>query len=210
MNGRAFLEKVAKEQLAGGKGMVNRWEIQGIARGLVAAGVLDQQDADQVMTWLRTKMTEAGMLKVVTLGGQGTVSTSMPVARVPAGAVAERPPLPVLKRVVSLAGRSFTIADKTLHLVSLEVWSTMLVVRTARTYDEDDQPKYLDARLRWRGWDDQGTEYRSNSSTGSLWPQLIVDNRMYEPGPPDDARIFTVVAEHPTAQAVVELPLTSD
>lgn len=187
--------------------MVNRWEIQGIARGLVAAGVLDQRDADQVMTWLRTKMTEAGMLKVVTLGGQGTVTTSSPLPVV--RAVAERPPLPALKRVVSLAGRSFTIADKTLNLISLEVWSSMIVVRTARGYDEDDQPKYLDARLRWRGWDDMGTEYRSNSSTGTLWPQLIVDNRMYEPGPPDDARTFTVVAEHPSAQAVVELPLTS-
>jgi len=82
----------------------------------------------------------------------------------------------------------------------------MLVVRTARPHDEDDQPKYLDARLRWRGWDDVGTNTAATAAPGSLWPRLIVDNRMYEPGPPDDARTFTVVAEHPTAQAVVELP----
>jgi len=34
MNGRAFLQQVAKEQLAGGTSTVNRWEIQGIARGI--------------------------------------------------------------------------------------------------------------------------------------------------------------------------------
>jgi hypothetical protein len=209
MNGRAFLEQVAKEQFAGGKGTVNRWEIQGIARGLVAAGVLDQRDADQVMTWLRTKMTEAGMLRAVKFGDSMT-SGSLAVAPIPVPP--ERPsaspqPPPRLCRVMSLEGRTFTISGVTSTLVSLEVWSTMLVVRTARPHDQEEPPTFLDPRLRWRGWDDAGTEYRSNTGTGSTWHNLRVDSRMYEPGPPDEARIFTMVVEHPDHQAVVELPL---
>jgi hypothetical protein len=117
-------------------------------------------------------------------------------------------PVPELKRVVSLAGRTFTINDRTTRLVSLEVWTTMIVVRTARPDTHDEPPGLLDDRLRWRGWDDIGTEYRSNTATGANWNSLIVDSRMYEPGPPDEAQIFTMVVEHPDHQAVVELPLS--
>jgi len=82
-------------------------------------------------------------------------------------------------------------------------------VRTARPHDQDEPPTFLDPRLRWRGWDDTGTEYRSNIGTGSTWHNLRVDSRMYEPGPPDEARIFTMVVEYPDHQAVVELPLVN-
>ena len=204
MNGRAFLEKVVKEQWDGGKGKVNRWELQGLARGLVAAGVLDQQDADRIMTWLRTKMTEAGMLRTV------RYEPSAPVARPPVVEV-DSPqgdaPVPELRRVIPLAGRTFTIDGVTTSLVSLEVWSTMLIVRTARPEDRRHQPVFTDERLRWRGWDDAGTEYRSNSGTDTHWNSLVVDSRMYEPGPPDEAELFTMVVEHPDHQAVVEIPL---
>jgi hypothetical protein len=205
MNGRAFLEKVVKEQWAGGKGKVNRWELQGLARGLVAAGVLDQQDADQVMTWLRTKMTEAGMLRTVRFDPVPAVAPRMPA--VPVDSPLVDTPVPELKRVISLAGRTFTINDITTSLVSLEVWNTMLILRTARPNDREEPPGLVDDRLRWRGWDDIGTEYRSNTATGATWNSLVVDSRMYEPGPPDEAKIFTMVVEHPDHQALVELPL---
>jgi hypothetical protein len=205
MNGRAFLEKVVKEQWDGGKGKVNRWELQGLARGLVAAGVLDQQDADRIMTWLRTKMTEAGMLRTVRFDAVPAVVARAPA--VPVDSVKIDVPVPELRRVIPLAGRTFTINGITTSLVSLEVWSTMLIVRTARAEGQDEPPSFLTEQMRWRGWDDAGTEYRSNSGTGASWNSLIVDSRMYEPGPPDEAKTFTMVVEHPDHQALVELPL---
>jgi hypothetical protein len=150
-------------------------------------------------------MTEAGMLRTVRFDPVPAVTPRAPAA--PVDSLQVDTPMPELRRVISLAGRTFTINHITTSLVSLEVWNTMVVVRTARANDQEEPPGLVDDQLRWRGWDDIGTEYRSNTGTGANWNSLIVCSRLYEPGPPDEAKIFTMVVEHPGHQALVELPL---
>ncbi|MET0136623.1 MAG: hypothetical protein ABW215_23790 [Kibdelosporangium sp.] len=218
MDGQAYLENLIADRLgevrrqpAETRGAaVNLAEIQGVAKGLVAADVLRQQDADRTLTDLRKTMERAGWLTEKT--SFSSTSVQFGAGRtVPGGDGSDEPEL---LRVISLAGRTFDTGDMTTRLVSLEVWSTMIVVRSVFPSGYEVSPagrlKFWDLRWRWRAWDDVGTEYRSNSGGGGSGSHdLIFDSRTFEPGPPHEARTLTMLVEHPTHQAVVELPLVS-
>lgn len=57
MDGRGYLEKLIADSLGAGKGQpafagqsgINRFEIRGVAIGLVAAGALPQEEAEQIL-----------------------------------------------------------------------------------------------------------------------------------------------------------------
>lgn len=193
MDGRAYLEKVIGDRLGSIRGLpdasrtssLNLPELEGIATGLVAAGALAQSDAEKLLGDLHKTMARPS---------------------------AVHPPKNNLLRVISLAGRTFTQGTVPTTLISLELWSTMLVLRTAVQANDDDWDhetavKFWDARSRWRAWDDTGTEYRTTTSTATNADDIQIESRIFYPGPPEEARFLTLVVEHPEHQAQLELPL---
>jgi hypothetical protein len=221
MDGRGYLEKLIADSLGAGKGQpalgrqsgINRFEIRGVAIGLVAAGALSQEEAEQILADLDATLQRSGWLKVVrqetstTTSGEAVamrVGTERPEWR----QAIEDPPTPVLRHVVPLAGRTLTVGETTANLVSLEVWSTLLVLSVAHV---DVDAHRLRGRfgpgVRWRGWDDVGTQYRGGSWGGSGSHALFVERRVFEPGPPERARVLTLVIEHAGGQITVPIPL---
>jgi hypothetical protein len=220
MDGRRYLEKLIADSLGAGRGQpaagrqssFDRREIRGVAIGLVAAGTLAQEEADRILADLDETLQRSGRLKVVHAEGSASAGFA-PVAR-PVGTerpewrqAIEEPPTPVLRHVVSLAGRTLPISGTTAHLVSLEVWSSFVALTLAHV---DGDPRWMRERwleVRWRGWDDAGTQYRGGGGGGGGSHGLIVERRTFEPGPPAEARVLTLAVESPGGQTTVVIPL---
>jgi hypothetical protein len=196
MDGRAYLEKVIGDRLGSVRQVpegsrtstLNLPELEGIATGLIAAGALKPVDAERILADLRKTMARTSPKPLVV------------------GSPASR-----LLRVVSLAGRTFTQGTVTTTLISVEVWSSMLILRSAVPSDDDWSPetmvKFWDSRSRWRAWDDAGTQYRSTGSGSTGVQDIQLESRTFYPGPPEDARLLTLIVEHPEHQVAVEIPL---
>ncbi|WP_410574616.1 hypothetical protein [Amycolatopsis sp. cmx-4-61] len=221
MDGRRYLEKLIADRLGAGRGQpesgrqaaVDRPEIRGVAIGLVAAGTLAQEDAEEILADLDATLERSGRLEVVHAEGSATMQAPPVARRVGAERpewrqAIEEPPAPVLRHVVSLAGRTFTIGDRTAQLVSLEVWSSLVVLTMAHDgVDPRRVREHFALRTRWRGWDDAGTQYRGGGGGGSGSHGLLVERRIFEPGPPAEARVLTLAAESEDGQTTVEVPL---
>ncbi len=216
--------RAAREQPESSRGAsINLQEINGIATGLIAAGVLTPQDGDRLLTDLRKTMERAGWITVVRqhvseTSHFGPTAFARRTSDAPAPAPMAVQPQPTdppeLLRVVGLVGRSVKHGDISRSFISLEVWSRSLILRSALPQDGEWRPEtmrqFFDGRIRWRAWDDQGTQYRSTSMSGgssSAVGGLVFENRAFFPSPPEGADLLTVIAEHPDHQAVVELPL---
>src|SRR5207248_3057715 len=120
----------------------------------------------------------------------------------------EDPPTPVLRHVVPLVGRTLTIGEVTANLVSLEVWSTFLALNLAYVdVDASRMRERLGPGVRWRGWDDAGTQYQGGGGGGSGSHALFVERCVFAPGPPAPARVLTLVIEHPGGQITIPIPL---
>ena len=222
MDGRGYLEKLISDGLGRGRGQppagrlsgFDRREIRGVAIGLVAAGALSQEEADRILADLDVTMQQSGLLKVVhveasaSAGFAPVVARAVGVERPEWRQAIEEPPAPVLRHVVSLAGRSLEAGELKANLVSLEVWSTFVVLTMAR--EGGDSPRLRELfhlRTDWRGWDDAGTQYRGGGGGGSGSHGLLVERRTFEPGPPEEARVLTLAVESPGGQATVVIPL---
>ncbi|KDN16001.1 hypothetical protein DV20_43370 [Amycolatopsis rifamycinica] len=184
-----------------------------MATGLVAAGTLSQEDADRILADLDVTLQRSGWLKVV--HAEAAASTSGTAVARAVGTerpewrqAIEEPPAPVLRQVVSLAGRTFEVGELTADLVSLEVWSTFVVLTLAHSgVDPRRMREHFALRTDWRGWDDAGTQYRGGGGGGSGSHGLLVERRTFEPGPPAEARVLTLAAESPGGRATVVIPL---
>lgn len=221
MDGRGYLEKLIADSLGTGKGQpalgrqssLNLLEIRGVAIGLVAAGALAQEEADQILADLKVTLQRSGWLTVVRQEMSATTSAEAVAARVgierPEWRQAiEDPPTPVVRHVVPLVGRTLTIGEVTANLVSLEVWSTFLALNLAYVdVDSHRMRERFGPGMRWRGWDDVGTQYRGGSGGGSGSHVLFVERRVFEPGPPEQARVLTLVIEHPGGQITIPISL---
>lgn len=108
-----------------------------------------------------------------------------------------------------LAGRTLTIGDARAELVSLEVWSTQLVLNLAHV---DVEPRRVRERFgaHWRGWDDAGTQYQGGRSSGGGSHSLYTERRVFEPGPPEEARVATLVLESGDDRATVPIELPAE
>ncbi|MFE9749370.1 hypothetical protein ACFYOT_31040 [Saccharothrix saharensis] len=212
MDGRAYLEKLISDRLATGLGRsaegrldaFDRSEVRGVAIGLVAAGALAQQDAEQVLADLDATLSGLGRLGVARHEASGTAGAVRPQWR----RAVEDPPAPVLLDVVGLAGRTLTVGDVDGVLVSLELWSPYFVVNLV--HFGVDLRQAHDPFVPWRGWDDVGTQYRSAGSSASGSHAMIVARHVFEPGPPADARVLTLVVDHPDGQVTVPMPLPTN
>ncbi|WP_206788161.1 hypothetical protein [Amycolatopsis sp. MtRt-6] len=111
-------------------------------------------------------------------------------------------------QLVATAGRTLDAGELTADLVSLEVWSTFVALTFSHGYRDH---RLLRDRfrpdIRWRGWDDAGTQYRGSAGGGSGSHGLLVERRTFEPGPPTEARTLTLAAESDGGQATVVIPL---
>ncbi|WIX91694.1 hypothetical protein [Amycolatopsis sp. DG1A-15b] len=188
-----------------------------MAIGLVAAGALRQEDADRILADLDETLRRSGRLTVVhaeasastaiSTGGEAVarrVGTERPEWR----QAIEEPPAPVLRQVVSLAGRVLEVGALTADLVSLEVWSTFVVLTLAHGgVDPRRVREHFALRTHWRGWDDAGTQYRGGGGGGSGSHGLLVERRTFEPGPPAETRVLTLAVESSGGQATVVIPL---
>jgi hypothetical protein len=221
VDGRGYLEKLIADGLGAGRGQpdtgrrgsFDRREIRGVAIGLVAAGALAQEEADRILADLDVTLQRSGWLKVVHAEASATAGFAPQAGRVgterPEWRQAiEEPPTPVLRQVVSLAGGTFEAGELVADLVSLEVWSTFVVLCTARTgVDPHRMREHRASRTRWRGWDDTGTQYRSSGGGGSGSHGLLVERRSFEPGPPAEARLLTLAVESPDGETTLPIPL---
>ncbi len=221
MDGRSYLEKLISDGLGAGRGQpesgrhagFDRQLIRGVAIGLVAAGALAQEEADRILADFDETLKRSGRLKVVHAEASATTGFAPVARRVgterPEWREAiEAPPTPVLRHVVSLAGRTLDVGEVTADLVSLEVWSTFVVLTFSHEYAD---PGRLRDRfrpdIRWRGWDDTGTQYRARGGGGTGSNGLLVNRRTFEPGPPAEARVLTLAVESPGGQATIPITL---
>lgn len=221
MDGRGYLEKLIADNLGAGKGQpalgrqssINWLEIRGVAIGLVAAGALRQEEAEQILADLDGTLQRSGWLTVVrkemsaTSSGEA-VATRVGVERPEWRQAIEDPPTPVLRHVVPLVGRTLTIGEVTANLVSLEVWSTFLTLNLAHIdIDTRRMRERFGPGVRWRGWDDVGTQYRGGVGGGSGSHVLFAERCVFEPGPSVRARVLTLVVEHPGGQTTIPILL---
>lgn len=216
MDGRGYLEKLIADSLgASRQGSLNRAEIRGVAIGLVAAGTLGQEEAERMLADLDVTLQRSGRLKNIhaegsARGGFTTAVTARAGTERPEWRQAiEAPPAPRLRQVVSLVGRTLTAGEVKGELVSLEVWSTMLVLNLAHV---DVEPRRVRERFgaQWHGWDDVGTQYRGGRGGGSGSHALYTERRVFEPGPPEEARVVTLVLESGDDRATVAIELAAN
>jgi hypothetical protein len=215
MDGRAYLEKFIADRLPAGQGQpaegrrlsLDLSEIRGVALGLVAAGALTQEEMERIVADLEQKLERLGRLTRRQAHAWPELQGPLPVAvrrDLVLKSSLERPqwqdPVmepPTLRDVISLAGRVLTIGGATACLVCLERWSAMLVLRLA--YADPGDRLLLDhfrtQRERWRGWDDAGTQYRGGSIRGSGTHGLFMEDLLFEPGTPDEARTLTLCVD---------------
>jgi hypothetical protein len=235
MDGRAYLAKFIDDRLAAGRGQPEEGrrlsfdlsEIRGVAIGLVAAGALGQEEMERVIADLETSLERLGWLTRV----EARASAEDPVgvsadSWMPLSAEARRelalkkslerrhwqePVIdpPVLRDVIPLAGRTLTVGAVTASLISLERWSTMFVLRLA--YADPDHRRLLNrmqtGHVRWRGWDDAGTQYQRRGGSGGLKQGLSIEDLVFEPGAPDEARSLTLCVDHDSVTARLTVTL---
>lgn len=123
MDGSAYLEKLITDRLGSGRGQpaagrrssLNLAEIREVAIGLVAAGALGQQEMEQIIADLERTLESSGRLTVVrhTTTAVDDGSTVAPGMMARIGAIRPQwqraiidPPAPLLRKVISLAGRT--------------------------------------------------------------------------------------------------------
>jgi hypothetical protein len=222
MDGREYLENLIAASLGAGKGQpalgrrssLNLLEIRGVAIGLVAAGALPQEEADQILADLEATLLRSGWLvrKEVSAEAHGEAVAARSGSERPEWRQAiEDPPAPVLRQVVPLVGRTLAVGELTANLVSLELWSTLLVLNLAYI-DVASLPlrERFGPGVRWYGWDDVGTQYRGGGGGGGGSHTLFVERRTFEPGPPEQARVLTLVVESDGDRIPVSIALPAD
>jgi hypothetical protein len=107
-----------------------------------------------------------------------------------------------------LVGRTFVLGDVVEHLVSLEVWSTFLRLNLAHVGEGHHRmTECFERGVKWRGWDDAGTQYRDSGGSGTVVQSLHARNRVFAPGPSDRARLLTLVVDHADGPATLQIPL---
>jgi hypothetical protein len=211
MDGRAYLEKLIADGLSvPNRITLDRSEVRGVALGLLAAGAIARSDMERILADLDETLKQAGLLRVMraekllTGSGGGLAGVARPEWR----RAIEDPPAPVLRHVFSLAGRTFELGDVVENLISLEVWSTFLRLNLAHGGEDNHRmTECFERGVKWRGWDDAGTQYRDAGGSGSSVQSLHARNRVFTPGPADHARLLTLVVDHGDGPVTLEIPL---
>lgn len=166
-----------------------------------------RSDMERILADLDETLKQAGFLRVMRgeglLGGSGTG-----VARAGWTRLVEEPPVPVLRSVFPLVGRTLVLGDVVESLISLEVWSAFLRLNLAHGGEDDHRTtECFERGVKWRGWDDAGTQYRDAGGSGSSVQSLHARNRVFTPAPADHARLLTLVVDHADGPVTLQIPL---
>jgi hypothetical protein len=214
MDGRAYLAKLITDRLAAGHrqppanrgGSLDLAHIRGVAVGLVAAGALAQDEMETIIADLEQTLERLGWLTRVhaSVSASTDAATPPPVAvrrEMVINSIRERRQWQVdpsqLRQIIPLIGRTVALAPATANLVSVELWTTMVVLRLAFPDPSGQLPRerMFAARRRWRGWDDAGTQYRQDSTGGWGGHGVCFEDVILEPGVPDGVRALTLCAD---------------
>jgi len=208
MDGRHYLEKLIADRLdlvrRDPRAPLDRSEIRGVALGLVAASALGRQEMEEILAGLDRSLEALGRFRTdrVTARDTDRVTASVtarvagpqpPDAGAPADPGGSGRPASRLLRVVPLV-RDMDLLGARATLVSLEVWSTSTRLHLA--YPSPGLPAH-ELLLRWRPWhahDDAGVRYRGSGGGSHDSGGFLVETRIFEPGPAEWARTFTVGA----------------
>jgi hypothetical protein len=224
MDGRGYLEQLIAERLQAGKGRsadarrtrFDLPEIRGIAVGLVAAGALNREDKEEILLDLDETLERAGWLQrrvfqmeSEPLGSSEADGDRIGVERPEWRDAILDPPLPTLRGIVPIIGSTLTVNGSTAILISLELWTTMFLLRLAypATTAQIRHHFRTHANQRWQSWDDTGTTYRYTAGGGSDTHGLFMEHVSFEPAPPDRATTITLTKESHGETDQITVPL---
>jgi len=221
MDGRRYLEKLINDRLdlarRDPRAPFDRSEIRGIALGLVAASALSQKEMEAILAKLDRSLEALGRFTTVSQTlrvadrqppnagatalfaaesgpeSAGDAVESLGGTAAPADPGEPKEPAPRLIRVVPLA-RDMVLWDAPATLVSVEVWTT--VTRLHLAYPGSG-PRHREILRRWRPWrayDDTGGQYRGGGGGAYDSDGLLLETRIFEPGPAEWAQTLTVRA----------------
>jgi hypothetical protein len=207
MDGRSYLEKLISDRLElvsrNPRAPFDRSEIRGVGLGLVAASALRQEEMEEILAGLDHSLESLGRYKEVNAEtGRPEAGPSAPMHRKEHDRVADAVTTtslassPTLLRVLPLVGQDVELFDQPATLVSLEIWSTSVRLHVAYP-----SPQLSGAELlrRWRSWhafDNTGVQYREAGGGSSDSGGFLVETRIFEPGPADEATALTVRARN--------------
>lgn len=186
---------------------MKRAEIRGVAKGLVAAGALTQDQSTEIISDLDP--TDPPRIESITR----TVSRrGDPTMRVDASAIEENtaetfsgtPEQSVesrgdetpaaLERVVPIGKRLPPSGAINAIAISVEVWSTCTVLHLAYMEPGYDAAQQMREHSPWRGLDDNGLSYREVASYWSEATGALAETRVFTPGPTPMATTLTISA----------------
>jgi hypothetical protein len=209
MDGRSYLDQVIADRLnasaatpaAERDAMLNIAELRGIATGLIAAGVLTQEQADEALATLATSPHTNKVLRQQTAGvapAGVAVADRVALVRERAAQLAiDRPAesTAALLAVIPLAAVLPDDYDGQTTLISVDVWTTQVQLHLGypATPDQMRQRFRANGSRPWHIVDDAGTTYRHTGGTGADSNGLYFERVSFAPGPPIQARTLTLI-----------------
>src|SRR5690242_1731955 len=124
------------------------------AEALVSVGALDEHVAETVLAEFRDRLDPREGMGVF-VGPQGPLGTTEELGPYEWGDLSRFPPAPTLLRVIPVVQQG-TIDDMRITVISVDVWSDHMTLRSVATADTDDLRSIL---WTWRVRDDQGGVY---------------------------------------------------
>lgn len=195
---------------------VDRAEIRGLSRDLIAAGVLTEDESSAIIQEFGAAFHTSGSQSLdLRTGTDMSAGRRLDVLR----AARSQHPIYRDSMEVTTSGPTSTPIrviplqhvptgePSDLTLVSLEVWSTGVAVRVAYPSNMASPLERLNKHQRWTGIDDTSTRYRQVGSYSSDAHGPLVETRVFQPAPSDDATTLTVHTDLGGSAASVQMPL---
>jgi hypothetical protein len=183
-------------------------EVKAAAAALVATGALTEDLAiGEIVDGFSNDLERRGLIErwtVHSLSSFGGLTGRVREIGTIRGAQSAQPiplrrPDPKIVAVLPLVNDIGSVEGQRVSLISLELWSESLRLRSATTRPEI-RPSSDPASHRWTepcGWeieDDVGTAYMEMGHSGHGGGRLYISETTFQPAPPESARSLTLIA----------------
>lgn len=159
------------------------------AEALVSVGALDEYVAETVLAEFRDRL-DPREDQGVFVGPRGPLGTTEELGPFEWGDLSRFPPAPTLLRVIPVVEEG-AIDDMRITVISIDIWSDHITVRSVATADNDSLGSIL---WTWRVRDDQGGVYSSaGGQSGGNGRTYIIDSD-FRPAPEPQARTLILSA----------------
>jgi hypothetical protein len=162
---------------------------QAAAEALVSVGALDEHVAETVLAEFRERLDpdeEEGIF----VGPRGPLGTTEELGPFEWGDLSRFPPAPTLLRVIPVVQQG-TIDDMRVTVISVDIWSDHMTLRSVATGDTDEMRSIL---WTWRVRDDQGGVYsRGGGQSGGSGRSYVIDCD-FHPAPGPEVRSLVLSA----------------